>query len=551
VNTSIGTLTGELQQTAIAFTASSKVTGEAITPANFTINEVTKATGEVFPLNVSEHTVTFSKAGWFNKSFTFNTTALENQTLIVENVFNNQHNITLVAVNGTNITLGAYEITVLQEANAFSETLSGNGSISNSTVFNLTQGLVYNITVNAEGFKPVSVLTSNLSSLSTNQSIVITETGFTNAKFIIKDETKNALLSQNATIIIDRFNSSESYTVTNGNSSFLVSEFDSNIRFVASSSGYSTRTVVVDFTGERTDEYELTLGLLNTSGVTTETVRFVITNTASIAIQDAIVKIERATPDGLVLVEQKNTDISGVAQVVLDTEPQYFITITKDGFITNSFFLDITSNEYLIVLQPTFYIQYSAGFEGVYFTLFPNEGSTLPPNVTTFTLTSTAINDNLQLARISLFNGTDLVTPKITNTSSNSSGTSVTITYDLSEFLDQNFYIRVYHTVGGSTNFMTYQYHVKEPASTEGTIQDLRTWASENFSLNTRVMFLIFLMLLTMVLLAVFPIRANDNIMITLILSIFYSWSLGISLLIIAPIYTVIFIVVYASRGGN
>jgi hypothetical protein len=542
-------LEAELYSNEVTFRAFEKVTGTEITTFNVSINGTLMNSTMDIQLPQGNFSVEFSKAGYFNQTQEIEVLFGGQTEFNFTDVFNSQVNLTLATIATTeNIT--SYNITVSNPTYSFTEQFTGDGNISNSTLMNLTQGVQYNITVDATGFKQQSELII-VNAMNQNETITLTQSGITNATFIIKNEKTGALLNQNATMVIDRFTSSESYTIVNGNSSFLVPEFDSNIRFVASSTGYSTRTVVVDFTGQRTDEYELTLGLLNTSDVTTETVRFVITNTASIAIQDAIVKIERATPDGLVLVEQKNTDISGVAQVVLDTEPQYFITITKDRFITKSFFLEITSNEYLIVLQPTFDIQYSSGFEGVFFTLFPTEGSTLPPNVTTFTLTSTAINNNLQLARISLFNRTNLLTPKITNTSSNSSGTSVTITYDLSEFLDQNFYIRVYHTVGGATNFITYQYHVQATVSAEGTIQDLRTWAIANFSLNTRVMLLVFLTLLTMVLLAVFPIRANDNIMITLILSVFYSWSLGISLLIIAPIYTVLFIVVYASRGGN
>lgn len=60
-------------QAEVRFNATEVITGNYVSPANFTIDGVTKGVDEPFYLSLGDYNVTFSKSGWFDKTIEFST----------------------------------------------------------------------------------------------------------------------------------------------------------------------------------------------------------------------------------------------------------------------------------------------------------------------------------------------------------------------------------------------------------------------------------------------------------------------------------------------
>lgn len=543
-----GSLTALLFSGSIAFGAFEKVTNQAITPFNITIGATTQNNSVPFILSIGTYNATFSKAGYQNKTEQF-TVMLGTSSYNFTNVSNNRHNITLRYQNGSAVTYGAYNITVTNVANSFTETLSGNGSISNSTVFNLTQGLVYNITVNAAGFKTQSVLTNNLTSATTAQNITLMQSGFTNLSVLVYNEGTSALMSGSTTMTIDRYSSTAAYNINNGNATFLVPELNTSLRFVFNKTDFTTRQIIESFSG-RLDYYNISIYLLNSSAPNVQQITFRVTDAAQNNLVNAFIAIKQVTPGGTITYEEKNTDIAGLANFNLDTTKTYTISIAKTGYVTQEFFIDFSTNEYLIVLSLDRQIDFTAGYGGISYIRSPTE-SILNASQTNFTLNITATGGNLDSVTVRVYDASNVFNVLGSQTYTNVGyGANITLPIDLTAYDNKSVVFRIsYNVVGKEPMSDTRTYQVRIVENLTGSLWELREYVS-NFPIFARITLFIFLLMINMTIMAVF-VRGAANVIITLILSFMIGYMLAINLVFLGFAYLGVALVLYSNNRGR
>jgi hypothetical protein len=131
-----------LHQSRVNFEAYKLVTGEEVNNFNITINNTTFPSDETFRLSAGEWNATFSKQGWYNKTFEINTTPLTTSNFNFTDVYKSLINVTAKDVFD-NSTLNNFTVNISNNEFSYIDTYSTTAASLvipslNNTAVNLT-----------------------------------------------------------------------------------------------------------------------------------------------------------------------------------------------------------------------------------------------------------------------------------------------------------------------------------------------------------------------------------------------------------------------------
>jgi hypothetical protein len=284
-----GTNTSHLYQAKyLNFTVKKKVTNAVVTPnynifvKNGRLYTLNGTLNDVYMLSATNR-VTFNKTGYYNFSVMRSLMDFSNTTTNnITGVFDSKLNIRLKDYNGTTITT-ATNVTVSNSSYNFSEIcISSVGSC----VFNLTQGVNYNIYSNPQN---LSAINTSLSVNNLTHNLTFNFVQERSFNISLYDEITQQLLV-NETFIIEIISDTNASNVTSINGTFYVSLLvPENYTIRYSSTDYPMREYYQELRPE--DAYDIDLYAI-TFNDSVDTIVYVV-DTTNEPVEDAVVKLLR------------------------------------------------------------------------------------------------------------------------------------------------------------------------------------------------------------------------------------------------------------------
>jgi hypothetical protein len=524
------TLNANLTQAIVRFNATSLVTDQLITPSNFTINGITKVTDDDFNIKAGLYNVTFSSGVYKNKTVEINITALSNQTINIPDNTNTTVTITAIDEN-TAIPLNIFTITTINNTYSFSDITA---TTSGTVILDLVQGIQYNFTISGGVFPETEFLTPNTD----NESIQFNVTSIGALPIRVRDSNTGELITGNVvTASIDNGTDQLVANTTTGLVLFTgldVNEsYDINLESSTYEDAFFTFSYDASFATTGIDLY------MNSNG--TETF-FVIQRTDSRPVDAAEVIVETFINGTLTLIGSKNTDVIGSARFLLIPFQKHQVTVVKDGFITQTFEVQVDQESYLVTLQVESLFEFSDALSGIQYSYSPTNSSIVPGNVTFF-WNVTALSNDLASWSIEVYNGSSLITSVVNSSSSN--GGVLLLTVDLSAFNNSQVETKyIFQKSGQDSYTRSVLYNVELiVTSFTGSLQEMRTWASDNIILRDKLIIWSFILFVFSIILVLIGLSGLRNIIPVILLSFVLVWGLGfdtVSTLIVSLINFII-----------
>lgn len=345
--------TAYLKQSDIKFQATQIITDNEVSPANFTIDGVTKGVNESFYLKAGTYNVTFSKTGYYDKTQEFTVAALDNETIIVTDVSDTIINITAKHfINNDSIT--SFNGWLYHAASGTNITFITTTGYSQVEALNDTTFLLH---IESDGYATLEeTITVNTTPV---YAYTVYMYSFNSIYINIYDLFTSDLITQQ--VDIDVISSIYSTTVNTTNGTYyltLLTPEDYTLRF--SSLGYITSNYFITVNNDSSQN--LNVYLFNTSNSYNVTVNIVDESAQN--VEGAIVKASRydvitntyklyaagvTNSDGETILPLTFNDeyykftveYNGVTKKV--TSPQY---ITGTTLVIQIFIGDIAGNDY-------------------------------------------------------------------------------------------------------------------------------------------------------------------------------------------------------------
>jgi hypothetical protein len=534
-------------QASLRLNASAIITNNAVSPANFTINGITKGVHEYFYLDVGNYNITFSKDGWFSKTQQFNInytysnliptqiTDFYNQTQTISGVSDTAFNLTIYNFYNVSDTLSTFQVYASNNAFGYTDFYSvTTGSVAIATISNL----LMNLTFTSTGFHNTSYLNYNTSNdlnapmFPTNQilmrfysastGLLINQTVNVTAQ---NSTTEKTFVFQNGQGVVDDLPQSLSYIFTINTAGFTTANFFRAVPVP------SVNTPAMDF-------YILETG---------QNVTFTISDTAGSPLEGSLVQIERFVTGTYQLVASQETDITGNAYLSLVLANTHKVTISKSGYKTVQFVTPSLQNAYAITLQTTTDINLDYDYSLVrrdYSPKTPYLNTSL--GAVTFTVSITSqfpVLDYVGFKLVNLSNPSHVLYEF--NTTANL-GAIMTHDLNISTMQNERIGLIYYFQITGYNRTTTQVvYFITDSQSYTGTLLELKDILSSELTETQRLFYFVATFIVTMILLAV-VVRGVVNVGISLALSLIVAFILGVNLFIIGTITIIIFIAIIA-----
>lgn len=279
-------------------------------------------------------------------------------------------------------------------------------------------------------------------------------------------------------------------------------------------------------------------------------IEFLVQDVRTTKINDATIQIEAFVQGNYTLIGQRLTDILGIARFNLEDGTQHRITITKNGYQTQQFTLEIDSTDspYTITLEDEVQIDFENVYSDMFFKYTPLN-STLYPTVHNFSLR--IYGPNIENYGIRLYNGSNLIA-----SSNLTSGNYTSISFNVSPYINTTL---IGHYFFERENFSividTQTYYIVTHAQQYST-DTLRAYMVNNVNIGTRfalwgiACFILFLILVSISFQQI-PIPAQGLIITMLVLSVIIGYFAGISLFFLGFLAVILILYIIFGRGGN
>ena len=329
----------ELYQAQINFTSEEFITNETVlgSKTNYTIDFIKS---DVHYLSAGEHSVLIESSGYYDRTVHINVTALQNETLTLTGLFNAYLNVSLLDVVTTDL-IEVNSFLLLQ--NDFYSYYVHNSNSNGSFYIPTVKGLSLNLSAGATGYAPttlnfstVSEVTSINLSLYANNSLWVTAKNF---------DTGDSLENFSVTV----YNDDNVYNFNDVDGTARKNDIVSGVYTVSvAKTGYSSSEYALTVTGG--SHQDLQAFLISAGGSTTI---LTVTNSVTGAeIDNLSVNMYKTLNSSWTLVNSQLTDISGKVQITYTPEVQYKFILSKDGFLTKSFYLKPLFASYTVTVEP-------------------------------------------------------------------------------------------------------------------------------------------------------------------------------------------------------
>lgn len=312
-------LNQSLFQSQIMFNATQIITGNGVTPANFTIDGVTKGVGEPFYLSVGSHTVTFSKTGYNNKDQIISVSAFDNTTLTITDVGSDILGIKPYTFFGNN-SITTFTATINNTNYGYTHQIN---STSGFAGFTIATGIPFTVTIDASGY---ALYTETFTPSTTrNESIYLFTT---NSLYISFYNADNLSLINYDTITLDIISDVYGTNRTTSNGTIYVDVLtptNYSLRYSGTMFAENTYYVSVDNRSNTT----LTLYLEPIGSTQNVTINVIDQNTND--LENAVVKVLKYFPalGTYTLVGIATTNFDGNAFVNLEIGTEYYKFIVE------------------------------------------------------------------------------------------------------------------------------------------------------------------------------------------------------------------------------
>lgn len=227
--------------------------------------------------------------------------------------------------------------------------------------------------------------------------------------------------------------------------------------------------------------HNATLYLLRQS-VTSQVVTFTILGNAGTPLNGAVVKAEKLINGNYVVVDQKTTDVSGIAALFLSSTTQYRITVVADGFPTFVTLLTPTSASYTITLGTGGSTNFTGFFYNLTYDTKPLDPTLKNDTSSIVDINFTVLSTDLKVASMRMNvthgNGTVLFDQTLTGNSGGFLNYSVNVS-SVSGNLTVGFFIS--RSDMNTTFYLTRVYHIYQyrPFGFRNTAALLATYADQ------------------------------------------------------------------------
>jgi len=214
-------------------------------------------------------------------------------------------------------------------------------------------------------FSPLSITgTTNLS---------ITEYPDNIIEVFVKDQDTGLNITQNVTIKVQTDEDEISYVIENGTRIIRNISDSVDYRLIFESDGYEQK--IYEFTSA-TYYNELTIYLVNSTNVNAEFVSIGITDESDEPLSGVNIKIESIVDGVYATVDNVITDVTGFTGATLDISIRHRITLSKEGYTTQTFFLnEPLDSSYAFRLNDLIDIIYETEYDGVSYDYEPKDAS--------------------------------------------------------------------------------------------------------------------------------------------------------------------------------
>lgn len=321
------------------------------------------------------YNITIQAVGYYPRNYTSYNVSL-NGSLTAQLVnLRARLNITASsAVSTTVINTFTGFFTSLNSSDRFNVTTT-NGTITSNGLWNET----YSMSFDAPDYSTtnISTYTFRVATNLTNVSLYPENSIITT----IKDEQTGALITQ--PITLNLFSSSYTNTYSSSNGSLIVSNLSTGTyRLDFSGANYTTRTYYITIAQ---DQYNLlNAWLLKTTAGNTTT--FTIKNSQQDLIENVDMMFTRNINNTWVTVAQKNTGVTGTAQVFLQPATVYRIIVSASGYTTKTFDLEVTDSAYTIFLTNNASIAFTSFLGDITYSITPTANQLVPAASQNFSL---------------------------------------------------------------------------------------------------------------------------------------------------------------------
>lgn len=287
---------------------------------------------------------------------------------------------------------------------------------------------------------------------------------------------------------------------------------------------------------------------------TTKEALFTIRDQATSPLQNVQVTMEAYVGGEYQLISAKSTNILGQARFDVIEGNIHRINISKSGYNSQSFELDMEDDEYTITMSQTSDITFNNEYSDVLYSFTPQAGSVFA-NETNFTFTVRDLSDNLEYFGFNLVrNGTTLHSSNITT---DSDGRQLNTTIDLSGYNGSIVAMTMFFKKDGfDPVVVSVNYYVVPAARPYGSLFDARQWAIDNLSTLQRLGVWVLFMLFAIFIVAEFVLVTNtgkDAAIILLIpINLIVAYFVGLPLLILGFLAVIeIMAGIFLTRSGG
>jgi hypothetical protein len=357
----------------------------------------------------------------------------------------------------------------------------------------------------------------------------------------LRNSDTGDLINTNVTAIIETTTTSELYTFSDGTGFFfnLTNGTTYDLTFI-SDYGYGSAYYTINYN----TSYQHLNAYLAPNGTA---ISFNLQDVTGAPIDGASVSLYAYVNGFLTLVGQKDSNIVGISRFYPTEERTHVINVTKNGFISRQFSLDLDDidSPYTITLERTSDYDFARCTEQIIYDWHPRN-TQIYPQLTNFSYNISDNLSSLEYFKIAIYNGSNLINQ--TNGSS-SSGGYLNLAHNFSNYTDQTINAFYYYKRDTCPlAYLSYSYYVVNFTPTNGSAVELKTYISDNVDLPYRVAAFSLLMIAFALMAAVF-IRGLPNAVITLFVSLPIVWVFGINLLILAIIDLIMFLAIMAFGG--
>ena len=474
VNISNSSFTSHPFQAIVNLNATELVTGVVLSGTKSTTN-YTNNSG-TFYLKAGTYTFTFTAPGYYPAEKTVIVTALTNTNQVITGVYNATVNMTF-RDNITNASILNANFSVSNTTYGYYANYStSNGSVLIPAIYPLT----YFYNASAYGFSNVTSATLNVTSNATNKTVYLLGQGLILIN-IINANTGNLILYQNTTMLVQNSTTQLSFNIVNGSGNISGLVEGSTYTFNFNSTGFDNTPYFITYTSTLANT--LFLAYLPQS---TTVFDFNIKTRNGQSIENALVTIERFVNGSYIVAGSQTTNVVGSASFNIQSGLIHRITVSKDGFLTQSFTDYLTATPpYEIVLFETVSFTFDSDPAGITTSYRPTN-TNLSPVTTLFEFnTSTLGTLRLDDFSISIWDNNNNLLAY--NSSTDVHGGTVSVSLSLLPYNQSWILVSYdYKRDGFSTAHQFRKYYVANQDYV-GTIANMRDWIATAMTVEQRI----------------------------------------------------------------